>query len=42
MTRAEREAQLISIAEEVLIERGYENLVEKLTELGATIRRIED
>lgn len=25
MTRAEREAQLISIAEEVLIERGYEN-----------------
>ena len=24
------------------IERGYENLVEKLTELGATIRRIED
>ena len=24
------------------IERGYENLVEKFTELGATIRRIED
>ena len=24
------------------IERGYENLVEKFTELGATIRRIDD
>jgi len=24
------------------IERGYENLVEKFTELGATIRRLED
>lgn len=24
------------------IERGYENLIEKLTSLGATIRRLED
>ena len=24
------------------VERGYENLIEKLTSLGATIRRIED
>ena len=24
------------------VERGYENLIEKLTVLGATIRRIED
>jgi UDP-N-acetylglucosamine 1-carboxyvinyltransferase len=24
------------------IERGYENLVEKLTALGANIRRVED
>ena len=24
------------------VERGYQNLVEKLTNLGATIRRIDD
>ena len=37
MTRAEREAQLISIAEEVLIERGYENTtVDEIAERAAS------